>query len=186
MDNERYIAFDVETPNYRNDRISSIGIAVIQNGEIVSTMTSLVDPETYFNRFNIALTGITPQMIKGAPNFRRLWDEIGELMQSGTLLAHNAPFDMRVLGKCLSDYEIDAPRYFRYACTCLMGKKCYPELPDHKLDTMCERVGITLDHHKAESDSLACASLFLDYMKNGLSADDFVRRYDTRSLCTLK
>ena len=30
----RYIAFDVETPNYANDRISAIGIAVVEAGEI--------------------------------------------------------------------------------------------------------------------------------------------------------
>ncbi len=186
MPNERYIAFDVETPNAKNDRISSIGIAVIENGSIVETKSTLVDPETYFNRFNIELTGITPEMTEGAPNFRKLWGEIGELMQSGILLAHNAPFDMRVLSKCLNDYGIAAPRYFSYACTCLMGKRCYPELPNHKLNTMCERCGITLDHHKADSDSLACASLFLDYIDQGLTVTDFIRRYDTHSLCTLK
>ena len=32
----RYIAFDVETPNSRNDRMSSIGIAVVEAGEIVA------------------------------------------------------------------------------------------------------------------------------------------------------
>ena len=31
----RYIAFDVETPNRYNDRISAIGIAVVEDGEIV-------------------------------------------------------------------------------------------------------------------------------------------------------
>ena len=30
----RYIAFDVETPNSRNDRMSSIGIAVVEDGRI--------------------------------------------------------------------------------------------------------------------------------------------------------
>ena len=29
---ERYIAFDVETPNCRNDRISAIGVTVVENG----------------------------------------------------------------------------------------------------------------------------------------------------------
>ena len=33
---ERYIAFDVETPNYANDRISAIGISVIENGCVTS------------------------------------------------------------------------------------------------------------------------------------------------------
>ena len=33
-DTGRYIAFDVETPNARNDRISAIGVTVIEDGAI--------------------------------------------------------------------------------------------------------------------------------------------------------
>ena len=31
----RYIAFDVETPNHLNNRMSAIGISVIENGKII-------------------------------------------------------------------------------------------------------------------------------------------------------
>ena len=61
---EKYIAFDVETPNAKNYRISSIGAAVIENGKIVETYSSLVNPETYFSSFNIELTGINKQKVK--------------------------------------------------------------------------------------------------------------------------
>lgn len=181
----RIVAFDVETPNSHNDRISSIGIAVIEGGKLVDTYTSLVDPETYFNRFNIWLTGITPEMVKDAPAFPKLWEEIGPILQSGLLIAHNAPFDMRVLAGCLQHYRIDAPAQLNYACTVRMGKKCYPELPDHKLDTLCHYRDIALDHHKADSDSLACAKLCLDYMEHGLDIAPFVRTYDVRAMKTL-
>jgi DNA polymerase-3 subunit epsilon len=49
----RIIAFDVETPNSYNDRMSSIGIAVIQDGAIYRTWSTLVNPETHFDAFNI-------------------------------------------------------------------------------------------------------------------------------------
>ena len=39
---ERYIAFDVETPNYDNDRMSAIGITVVENGTIVDEFATLV------------------------------------------------------------------------------------------------------------------------------------------------
>ena len=90
---ERYIAFDVETPNSYNHRMSSIGIAVIEQGRIVDTFTSLIDPETHFDAFNISLTGITPEMVETAPTFAELWEKIGETMLSGILVAHNAAFD---------------------------------------------------------------------------------------------
>ena len=94
---ERFVAFDVETPNHYNNKMSSIGIAVIENGKIVDSFSSLVCPETYFDAFNISLTGITPEMVDEAPSFPELWQEISPLMRSGILAAHNAAFDLRVL-----------------------------------------------------------------------------------------
>ncbi len=183
---ERYIAFDVETPNARNHRMSSIGISIVENGAIVDSYSSLVDPETHFDRFNIDLTGITPDMVRNAPNFRALWEEIGPIMQSGILIAHNAAFDMRVLSLCLAAYEIDVPRYADYACTVQMGRRCYPDFPNHRLDTLCRLRGIELDHHRADSDSNACAALLLDYMKAGVEPKRFVRRYDLWNGCSAR
>ena len=51
----RFIVFDVETPNYQNNRMSAIGITVIENGEIVDDYYSLVDPETHFDYFTETL-----------------------------------------------------------------------------------------------------------------------------------
>jgi DNA polymerase-3 subunit epsilon len=70
---ERYIVFDVETPNSRGDRMSAIGITVVEGGEIVREFGSIVDPETWFDPFNVALTGITPGMAAEAPTFGELW-----------------------------------------------------------------------------------------------------------------
>lgn len=185
MDN-RYIAFDVETPNYANSRMSAVGITVIENGEIVGDFYSLINPETHFDSFNIQLTGITPQMIADKPTFPELWTEIEPLMSSGVLVAHNAPFDMRVLAQCLQAYSVDWQQTARYACTCAMGRACYPELPNHKLNTMCDYLKLDLDHHNAGSDSRACAELLLDYMRRRLNIGRYVRQYDLAQHCTLR
>ena len=81
---ERFIAFDVETPNSYNHRMSSIGIAVIEQGRIVDSFSSLIDPETHFDAFNIALTGISPEIVENAPTFPELWDEIGDMTSPAT------------------------------------------------------------------------------------------------------
>ena len=67
---ERYIAFDVETPNYANDRMSAIGITVVENDTIVDEFATLVNPESHFDYFNIQLTGITPEMAAEAATHR--------------------------------------------------------------------------------------------------------------------
>ena len=48
----RFIVFDVETPNRYNNRMSAIGIAVVEDGVIVNEYYSLVDPEQPFDYFN--------------------------------------------------------------------------------------------------------------------------------------
>ena len=48
----RYIAFDVETPNRYNNRMSAIGISVIEDGSITESFFSYVNPETHFDYFN--------------------------------------------------------------------------------------------------------------------------------------
>lgn len=181
---DRYIAFDVETPNYANDRMSAIGISVIDHGTIVDDYYTLVNPEAHFDSFNVRLTGITPQMVEDKPTFGDLWEEIEPLMSGGILIAHNTPFDMRVLAQCITAYGIDWQLTARYACTCQMGRACYPELSNHQLNTMCEYLDITLDHHKASSDSHACAELLLDYIRHRLNIRRYVRQYDLAQRCT--
>lgn len=175
----RYIAFDVETPNSRNDRMSAIGVAVVEDGAIVQELSTLVNPETYFNAFNVRLTGITPEAASKAPTFGELWPQLEPIFSSGILVAHNAPFDMRVLSKCLAAYGIKWKKTVGYACTVRMGRACLPELPNHKLDTLCNYLGIPLDHHKAGSDSRACAMLLLHYQREGLQIERFHRNFDT-------
>ena len=175
---ERFAVFDVETPNASNDRMSAIGITIVEDRRVVDSFASLVNPETYFHPFNIALTGITPEAAEKAPTFSQLWPSIGPLINDGLLIAHNAPFDMSVLAKCLRAYCIDERRYLRYACTVRMGRRMQPNLPDHRLDTLCTYWDIPLDHHRADSDSRACAELLIRYLDRGLDPMPFVRTYD--------
>ena len=183
---DRYIAFDVETPNYANDRMSAIGVSVVEGGAIVDEFYSLVNPEARFDRFNIRLTGITPEAVADAPTFPALWRELEPLLSSGILIAHNAPFDMSVLGKCLLDYGVFWRPTARYACTCQMGRRLLPELPNHRLNTLCDHLGLELDHHHAGSDSRACAQILLHYLANGADIRRYIRTYDLLRLCTAK
>ena len=100
----RYVAFDVESPNKANDRMSAIGVAVVEDGGIVEEFYTTVDPEVHFDPFNIQLTGLSEAVVAGSPTFPELWPTLEPLLSSGLLIAHNAPFDMSVLAKCLRDY----------------------------------------------------------------------------------
>lgn len=184
---ERYIVFDVETPNSANDRISSIGVVVVEGQSIVREFYTLVNPETHFDAFNISLTGISPEDVADKPTFAEAWADLAPIFSSGMLIAHNAPFDMSVLAKCLNAYQIEWHPYAYYACTCQMGRKCFPDAQNHKLNTLCTLLHIPLEqHHCALDDAKACAGLLIHYLKQGCNPTNYVRSYDIANTCTEK
>ncbi|WP_317302611.1 3'-5' exonuclease [Acidaminococcus timonensis] len=169
-----FTVFDVETPNHMSNRMSAIGITVIEGGMITDEFYSLVKPETHFDYFNTQLTGISEETVWDAPTFPEVWTQIEPLMSDRLLVAHNAVFDMNVLKRCLHDYEIEWKPYARYICTVQMGRRLLPGM-SHKLNVLCDHYGICLDHHKADSDSRACAEILLRYLVDGADIRQFIR-----------
>lgn len=175
----RYIVFDTETPNARNDRMSQIGVCIVENGAVTRSFGSLVNPECGFDAFNISLTGISPAAVRGKPCFAALWEDgLGEMLSGGVLAAHNAPFDMAVLAKCLAHYGIAWRPRAEYIDTVRLARAVFPELPNHRLDTVAGYLGIELNHHDAASDAMACARILIESERRGAALDSFVRGYD--------
>lgn len=185
--NNRYIVFDVETPNLANDRISAIGIVVLENGKKIQEYYTLVNPEVHFDSKNIELTGISEESVKNKSVFPQVWEEIRGIMGSGLLVAHNAAFDMSVLAKTINGYGIEWLPYVYYACTCQMAKDCITEAPDGKLKTLCQMFNVELlEHHNALADAKACSDLLLRYIDKGINPANHMRNFDVFSQHTVK
>ena len=174
--NQRYICFDVETPNAANERMSAIGISVIEKDTITQEFFSYVNPEQPFDYFNIQLTGIDSAKVAESPTFAELWPKIEPILSSGILVAHNAPFDLTVLQKCLQAYDIQWKNLVQYLCTVRIGRAELPGV-SHKLNDMCAMYEISLDHHQADSDSHACAEILLRYMRDRVKIGRYIRSF---------
>lgn len=173
----RLIGFDTETADAAG-HICSVGITIAEEGKIKECYYYLVDPESDFDAMNIYIHGIRPEDVEGKANFSSLWKELRPVLESGLVVAHNAPFDMGVLSKALRRYDLDYSSGMNYLCTCGMSRKLLPELTNHRLDTLCDFYGIVFDHHNAGSDSFACTSLLLRFMESGADINSFIREYD--------
>lgn len=172
----RTVAFDVETPNMRNDTICSIGICVFEDGRLKESGHYLVNPETDFDALNISIHGIRPEDVAQAPAFPELWPLIGPVLHSGIAVAHNAAFDLGVLRRLFLRYDMEEEP-MTYVCTCRMTRKLIPSLPDHRLPTLCRAYGIPLDHHDAGSDSRACGEILQRLLERGVPLEPFLREY---------
>ena len=179
MFTDRFVAFDLEMPNRFGDRISAIGISVVENGQIVKRYYSLVNPECRFDPYAAELTGINAALVADKPTFPEIWDDVKGLLTNEILVAHSAQNDLHVLSNCLSSYGIEWTPTARCICTLMMGNLCYPDLENHRLDTMCEALGIELAHHNAGSDADGAAMLLLNYVANGMDPAEHIHVYDT-------
>lgn len=157
MHHDRWVAIDFETATNEANSACALGVAVIEGLEIIETRSWLIQPPA--NEYFWACTnvhGITAEDTAQSPEFDELWPEFEPYLSAGQLLAHNAPFDTRVLGALLHRHDLELPMT-RVACTVRLARKAFPVLPNHKLNTVCDACGIRLQHHDAGSDALACA-----------------------------
>lgn len=178
MSKNTFVVFDVETPNRFNNRMSAIGITVLEDGIITDRFYSLVNPEQPFDYFNEQLTGITEELVADKPTFPDLWETLKGYFDKGVLVAHNATFDMSVLASCLNFYGINWKTEAEYLCTLQIARRVLKSLPNRRLNTICDYLGISLDHHNAGSDSDACAGILQFYMDNEVDLTLYIKKYN--------
>ena len=87
------------------DRVTEIAVLEIVRGEVVSEWSTLVNPGTSIPPAIQALTGITNDMVAGAPEFEDLAPGLYERLEGRIFVAHNARFDLdhyKILARHLS------------------------------------------------------------------------------------
>ncbi|MGN1014248.1 MAG: 3'-5' exonuclease [Butyricicoccus sp.] len=163
----KYTAIDFETANSSPLSACSIGVVVFEDGVPVrETVTLIRPPQEYgkFNWYNVRIHGIKAPMVAKAPTFDEVWETLRADIEGGLIVCHNAMFDTAVLCKLLDYYHIPMPE-FSYVCTVKISQKIWPEMENHKLDTVSEELGIRLDHHQALSDARACGLILARAMQ---------------------
>ncbi|CAH0418783.1 3'-5' exonuclease [Periweissella ghanensis] len=157
-----FIAFDFETANASRNSAVSLALTVVRNDQIVDEFYSLLNPHTDFHWRNVQIHGIRATDVIDAPTFSELWPVIAPFFAPDKLvIAHNAPFDNSVLKASLAANDISLPSY-QSLDTVRVAKKAFPNLSNHKLNTVAEYLQIPLDHHhNALDDSVAAANILL-------------------------
>lgn len=180
-----YVALDVETANDFRGSICSIGLVKFQDGKVIDTFYSLINPEEEFDYFNIDIHGITPDDVADAPTFPEIRQKIVDFIGSDIVVAHFAQFDMGALKDAYKKYQIDFD-HIEYICSYRLAKVALPGQLNYKLKRLAKNLNIELDHHNALSDAQA-SGLILDYILSTNSFSDldtFLKefRYDKTGL----
>ena len=147
---QRFAVIDVETTGFgKKDSILEIGIVLLDGDEIVLEWETLVNPNR--DVANSEVHGINPSHLSTAPFFSEISNDVASLISGRVIVAHNLPFDQRMLVNEFSKLEkiVDPGRGF---CTFSATKL--------KLSSACEQYGIrNSDSHRALSDARSTAIL---------------------------
>jgi len=154
-----FLAIDFETADNGADSACAIGMVRVENNNIVKTDVKLIRPPRERMMFT-HIHGLSWNDVKNSPSFGDLWPEIAPLFDGvDFLVAHNAPFDRRVLQACWQAYGI-SPLALPFKCTVNIARNVLQIKPAN-LANVCQTLDIELNHHEALSDALACAKIYL-------------------------
>lgn len=137
------VAFvDLETTGTTavRDRVTEVAIVRVVDGEVVEEWSTLVDPECPIPEDIQGLTGITNEMVRGAPTFARISREVLERLEGHLFVAHNARFDYGFLKNEFA--RLGLAFTADVLCTVRLSRRLYPDAVGHGLDAIIERHGL--------------------------------------------
>lgn len=163
---DTYVVFDIETTGLSKEKemITEIGAVKVADGKIIDRFSTFVNPQRPISAEITKLTGITDDMVKDAPTIENVLPEFLKFCEDTVLVAHNASFDtgfIRIAAERAGLGEL----HHTIVDTLELARALLPELNKHKLNIVCEHLGVTLNgHHRAVNDAEATAEVFIKFL----------------------
>jgi DNA polymerase III subunit epsilon len=157
-----FAVVDVETTGSRAtgpDRVMEVAVVLLQGSRREVVFDSLVNPRTPIPPRVAALTGISPRLVAGAPEFDGVADQVLAALAGRIFVAHNARFDWgfltaemrRTRGLGLTGSRI---------CTVRLARRLLPQLESRSLDSLTYFFGLENPaRHRAAGDAIVTAEV---------------------------
>lgn len=145
-----FVVFDIETTGLSktDDEITEIGAVKVSGGKITDRWSTFVNPGRPIPEKIVKLTSITDEMVADAPKINEILGEFLEFCHGCVLVAHNAKFDTGFIKQAAKKHGFEYN--FCVLDTLQLARCMYPELKNHKLDTITKHLNVMLEnHHRA-------------------------------------
>lgn len=160
----KFVVVDLETTGNspkKGDKIIQFAAVVVEDGVIVEEFSSLVNPEQQIPVFIEELTGLTDELVEGAPLFSEIAPKVLSMLEGAYFVAHNVLFDLSFLQDELIENGYEG--FFGPVLdTVELARILLPTADSYKLNELAIREG--LDHerpHQADSDAYVTAELLI-------------------------
>lgn len=164
-----YAVVDVEATGGRTfggDRITEIAVVEVRNGVATTLIDTLVNPQRPIPPWISSLTNISADMVRHAPVFSEICDQLLGALDGRVFVAHNVNFDWRFLNM---EIERATGRTLagRRLCTVRLVKKLLPQLRRRSLDYVAMHYDVEITRrHRAGGDAEATAQVFLRLLED--------------------
>ena len=165
---DTYVVFDVETTGLSAvyDTIIELAAVKIKNGEIIDKFESFANPHKPLSATIINLTSITDDMLQDAPEVEAVLKRFHRWTEDAIFVAHNASFDMGFLNAGYKKVGLEKATN-PVIDTLELGRLLYPELKNHRLNTLAKKLDVELtQHHRAIYDAEATGYIFLKMLRD--------------------
>ena len=171
-------AIDVETANADRSTICQIGIVHVRDGEVRDKWVSLVDPEDWFDAWNIAIHGISEDKVEGAPTLIALDCELRTRLGVSVVVSHTS-FDRVAIERAMEKYKLSQPQ-ITWLDSAKVVRRAWPDRYSRRgygLASVANDLGITFRHHDALEDASAAAEIVIRASKEtGLDISGWLQR----------
>ena len=157
----RFIAIDLETANPQMSSICQIGIVIFEDGKEVDSEVRLVDPQDYFDPYNVAIHGISADQVRGAPRFVELHDWLRGTT-SGQIVACHTHFDRVALAQACERHALP-PLSCSWLDTARVARRAWVQFSQsgYGLANLAQHFGIAFEHHDALHDARTAGLILL-------------------------
>ncbi len=162
MRETEFVVFDIESTglNPNTETITEIGAIVWKDGEVLDEFHTYADPGKPIPANIVELTGITDDMVKGAPGQLEAIEKFKSFIGNRILVAHNAAgFDVNFLK--VNAAKVGTDFRFAFLDTLPLARNLLQDLKNHKLDTLADHYSLgKFNHHRATDDAVMLSRIF--------------------------
>ena len=153
---------DVETANADRASICQIGIVHVRNGRIEDHWQTLIDPEDWFDPWNVSIHGIGENDVKESRTLPEVRDELRRRLRGSVLVSHTA-FDRVAFERAMTRYNLEQLQV-TWLDSAKVARRAWPESYRERgwgLSNIASDLGISFKHHDALEDARAAAEIVL-------------------------
>lgn len=173
-------SIDVETANADRASICQIGIVHVRDGEIEDGWQTLVNPEEWFDPWNVSIHGIDERDVRDSPTLPEVRDELRIRLRGSVLVSHTS-FDRVAFERAMARYDLEQLQV-TWLDSAKIARRAWPDMYGRRgygLKNIARDLDISFRHHDALEDARAAATIVLRACAStGMDIEGWQRRVE--------